>query len=228
VTAAVAARGLSVGFGTGPERVLALDAVSLELAPGEMVVVRGASGAGKSTLLACLAGLERPSAGSVHLLGADLGALDEERRARLRRERVGFVFQDIRLVAHLTARENARLAALVLGGARAQAVADRAEELLERFGVAQVAERRPARLSRGEAQRVALVRALAHRPAVVFADEPTASLDERSGAAVWSLLGDLHAREGVAILGATHDEAPAGARVLRLEAGRLVPDGGSA
>jgi putative ABC transport system ATP-binding protein len=224
MSALVAARGLSRRFGSGPAGVSALESITLEIAAGEMVVVRGASGAGKSTLLACLAGLERATAGSVRLLGADLGALSEEARARLRRERVGFVFQDIRLVAHLSARENARLGALVLGGARGRAAAARADELLGRFGVAHVAGRRPARLSRGEAQRVALARALAHRPAVVFADEPTASLDPANGAAVWALLGELHAEEGVAILGATHDEVPSGARVLHLAAGRLVDD----
>jgi len=220
VSPVVEAEGLTRSFGAD---VHALDEVSLAVEPGELVVVRGASGAGKSTLLGCLAGLEEPTAGTVRLFGVDVGALSEEARARLRRERVGFVFQDIRLVAHLTARDNARLAGLVLGGAAGRAAAARADELLARFGVAHAADRRPSGLSRGEAQRVALARALAHRPGVVFADEPTASLDPDSGKAIWALLVELARDEEqrVAVVAATHDDAPEGARLVRLENGRL-------
>jgi putative ABC transport system ATP-binding protein len=140
---------------------------------------------------------------------------------------MGFVFQDFRLVAHLSARDNARIAGLVLGGAAGRRASARADELLERLGVAHASGRRPAELARGEAQRVALARALAHRPAVVLADEPTASLDPASRAEVWRLLAELHREEGIAILGATHDEEPAGARVLCLSAGRVVDGAGA-
>lgn len=209
--------GLAHSFG----EVSALRDAGLSLAPGELAVVSGASGSGKTTLMRVLAGLDTPSAGSVRLLGEELVAAGAERRAALRRAHLGFIYQDFRLVEHLTARDNARLSGLIADSDHA-GIAARADALLERFGLADLAGRRPAALSRGEMQRVALARALAHRPSLILADEPTASLDPASRAEVWKLLGELNREEKVAILVATHDAAPAGARLLRIEDGRLL------
>ncbi len=222
MTALVEARGLAREF-PGPDApVRALRGVDLELSEGELVLVRGPSGAGKSTLLALLAGLDTPTAGGVRFRCEDLSSAGPERRAELRRLHMGFVFQDFRLVRHLSARDNARLPGLLLGGSAGREAAARADRLLARVGLDGRAHRRPESLSRGEQQRVSLARALAHRPALILADEPTASLDPASRDAVWELLLELQREEGVAILAAAHDAAPARGRILRLEDGRLL------
>ncbi|MEM7306311.1 MAG: ABC transporter ATP-binding protein [Planctomycetota bacterium] len=214
MTALLVARDLTREY--GPEPVRALVGVDLTVAEGELLLVTGGSGSGKTTLLSLLAGLDAPTRGVVEFRGEPLGEASPGRRAELRREHMGFVFQDFRLVRHLTARENVRLPLLFGSGDAA-----RAEALLSRVGLAAKAARRPEELSRGEMQRAALARALVHRPAVVFADEPTASLDPISRATVWELLTELGREEGVAVVAATHDEVPAEARVVRLHEGRL-------
>jgi ABC-type lipoprotein export system ATPase subunit len=221
VTALIEARGLAREFAQPGAPVCALRGVDLALAEGELVLVRGTSGAGKSTLLALLAGLDVPTSGSVFFRGEDLSAAGPERRAELRRLHMGFVFQDFRLVRHLSARDNARLPGLLLGGRAGRDAAARSDRLLARVGLDGRAHRRPESLSRGEQQRVSLARALAHRPALILADEPTASLDPASRDAVWELLLELQREEGVAILAAAHDAAPATGRILVLEDGRL-------
>lgn len=222
MTPLLEARELAREFAQPGAPVCALRGVNLALEEGELVLVRGTSGAGKSTLLALLAGLDVPTAGGVRFRGEDLSAAGPERRAALRRAHMGFVFQDFRLVRHLSARDNARLPGLLLGGRAGREAAARADRLLERVGLASRAHRRPEALSRGEQQRVSLARALAHRPALVFADEPTASLDPASRDAVWELLLELHREDGVAILAAAHDAAPSSGRVLHLQDGRLL------
>ena len=214
MTALLSASDLGRDFGA----VRALERVSLSVEPGELLCVQGPSGCGKSTLLSLLAGLDRPTRGAVSFRGTSLADLSPGRAAALRRRHMGFVFQDFRLVRHLSGRANVRLPLdLIPAAPRA---AERVDELLARVGMADLAGRRPGRLSRGEQQRLAVARAFVHRPAVVFADEPTASLDPASRAAVWDLLERLRAEEGVALVTATHDPGPVAGRILRLEEGR--------
>jgi putative ABC transport system ATP-binding protein len=201
-----------------------LDDVSLAVAAGETVAVVGASGAGKSTLLALLAGLDEPSAGSVWLEGVELSALDEDGRAALRAQHVGFVFQSFHLVPSLTAHENVMLP-LELAGRRDARAAARA--VLEQVGLGPRLGHYPRQLSGGEQQRVAIARAFVTRPAVLFADEPTGNLDTATGARVMELLFDLNAASGTTLVLVTHDRAIAArcGRVIELDAGRLVRSG---
>ena len=198
-----------------------LDDVSFRIAPGEAVAVVGASGSGKSTLLSLLAGLDTPSAGGVSLDGVALSALDEDGRARLRGEKVGFVFQSFQLLPSLTALENVMLP-LELRGDAQPATAARA--ILERVGLGERLEHYPRQLSGGEQQRVALARAFVTAPALLFADEPTGNLDTDTGRAVIDLLFELNAQSGTTLVLVTHDERLAArcSRVLRLAGGRLV------
>lgn len=200
--------------------VVALRGVTLAIEEGEFLGVTGPSGSGKSTLLALLAGLDRPTHGSVAFRGEPLESASAGRLAELRRTEMGFVFQDFRLVRHLSARANVRLPLFFAGNGTGR---DRVERLLERVGLTARAGHRPHELSRGEMQRVAVARALVHRPAVVFADEPTASLDRANRDAVWALLRELHAEGGLTLVVAVHDaeRIPGTARTVRLEDGRL-------
>jgi putative ABC transport system ATP-binding protein len=210
---------------SSPEGMLTiLDDVSLAVAAGETVAVVGASGAGKSTLLALLAGLDEPSAGSVWLEGVELSALDEDGRAALRAQHVGFVFQSFHLVPSLTAHENVMLP-LELAGRRDARAAARA--VLEQVGLGPRLGHYPRQLSGGEQQRVAIARAFVTRPAVLFADEPTGNLDTATGARVMELLFDLNAASGTTLVLVTHDRAIAArcGRVIELDAGRLVRSG---
>jgi putative ABC transport system ATP-binding protein len=204
----------------GPVPVLA--GADLAVAAGEVVALVGPSGSGKSTLLACCAGLDRPDAGRIAVDGRDLHPLDEAARARLRAERVGFVFQDFRLFADLTAEENVRLPLELAGRRDAAAVA---VAWLERVGLARRGHHRPHQLSGGERQRVAVARALAPGPALVLADEPTGSLDRRTGAAIADLLLGLARAGGVAVVLVTHDAelAARADRRVAMDAGRTVP-----
>jgi len=208
----------------GSAAVPAVRGVTLAVAARETAVVVGPSGSGKTTLLAMLGGLLRPDAGRVLLDGAELSGLPEPARRRLRLRRIGFVFQRGLLVEHLSAHENVALVARAAGAARADAAA-RATSLLERLGVAQRAAAPPAALSPGEAQRVAVARALVASPAVVLADEPTAHLDADSGARVVRALRDLAVDGGAALVVVTHDVrlVALADRVLRLEDGRVAP-----
>jgi putative ABC transport system ATP-binding protein len=204
---------------TSPEGMLTIvDGVSLDIAAGESVAIVGASGAGKSTLLALLAGLDEPSSGRITLAGADLTALDEDGRARLRAERVGFVFQSFHLVPSLTALENVMLP-LELAGRRDARTA--ALETLGRVGLEKRTGHYPRQLSGGEQQRVALARAFVTRPAVLFADEPTGNLDTHTGERIISLLFDLNSQSHTTLVLVTHDLAVAArcGRVLQMDSG---------
>src|SRR6187397_492734 len=210
---------------TSPEGMLTIvDDVSLDISAGESVAIVGASGAGKSTLLALLAGLDSPTSGRITLAGADLTALDEDGRARLRAERVGFVFQSFHLVPSLTALENVMLPLELAGRRDARAAA---AETLGRVGLEHRTGHYPRQLSGGEQQRVALARAFVTRPAVLFADEPTGNLDTVTGARVIELLFELNAANGTTLVLVTHDReiATRCGRVIELDAGRLVGRG---
>ena len=208
---------------SSPEGPLAIVRdVSLQVRAGESVAIVGASGAGKSTLLALLAGLDLPSTGRVLLAGQDLNALDEDGRARLRAERVGFVFQSFHLVPALTALENVMLPLELAGRRDARAGA---REALERVGLGSRVGHYPRQLSGGEQQRVAIARAFVVRPAVLFADEPTGNLDTATGGRIADLLFDLNASSGTTIVLVTHDRTLAArcGRVCIMEAGQLAP-----
>jgi putative ABC transport system ATP-binding protein len=207
---------------SSPEGELTIvDGVSLEIRPGESVAVTGPSGAGKSTLLALLAGLDLPTRGRVLLDGQDLTGLDEDGRARLRAQRVGFVFQSFHLIPALTALENVMLPLELAGRADARRTA---VEALDGVGLKERTGHYPRQLSGGEQQRVAIARAFVTRPAVLFADEPTGNLDNVTGARVGELLFELNAHAHTTLMLVTHDRDLAGrcARVVRMEAGRLL------
>jgi putative ABC transport system ATP-binding protein len=195
--------------------------VSLQIGAGETVALVGASGAGKSTLLAMLAGLDTPTTGQVMLDGQDLTQLDEDARAALRADRVGFVFQAFHLVPSLTALENVMLP-LELSGRRD--AAQTAQAMLARVGLAERVGHYPRQLSGGEQQRVALARASVTRPAVLFADEPTGNLDTITGESICQLLFDLNREAGTTLMLVTHDLQLASRceRRLTMSAGRLV------
>ena len=206
---------------TSPEGMLTIvNDVSLDIAAAESVAVVGASGAGKSTLLALLAGLDSPTSGRITLAGADLTTLDEDGRARLRAERVGFVFQSFHLVPSLTAIENVMLPLELAGRRDARATA---METMTRVGLEHRTAHYPRQLSGGEQQRVAIARAFVTRPAVLFADEPTGNLDTHTGERIVSLLFDLNAQSHTTLVLVTHDRAVAGrcGRILQMDSGSL-------
>ena len=197
--------------------------VAFAIAPGETVAVVGASGSGKSTLLSLLAGLDVPSSGRVLLDDQPLSTLDEDGRARVRGEKVGFVFQNFQLLPSLTALENVMLPLELRGDADADAPA---RAILQRVGLGERLGHYPRQLSGGEQQRVALARAFVTRPGLLFADEPTGNLDTRTGASIIDLLFELNEQAGTTLVLVTHDDALAArcSRRLRLDAGRLVDD----
>ena len=198
-----------------------LYSVSFTIAAGEAVAVVGASGSGKSTLLSLLAGLDVPSEGSVSLDGVVLSTLDEDGRARIRGEKVGFVFQSFQLLPALTALENVMLPLELRGDRDALAPA---RSILERVGLGERLEHYPRQLSGGEQQRVALARAFVTGPSLLFADEPTGNLDTETGRAIIDLLFELNAQSGTTLVLVTHDERLAArcGRILRLDSGRLA------
>lgn len=207
---------------TSPEGSLTIvREVSLEILAGEAVAVVGPSGAGKSTLLALLAGLDLPSAGRVWLAGKEITALDEDGRARLRAEHVGFVFQAFHLVPALTALENVMLPLELAGRGNARRLA---RETLERVGLGARTSHYPRQLSGGEQQRVALARGFVTRPAVLFADEPTGNLDTATGARVGDLLFAMNRDLGTTVVLVTHEPALAArcGRALHMDNGRLA------
>ncbi len=197
-----------------------LDDVSFALDAGEACAIVGASGSGKSTLLGLLAGLDVPTRGRVLLDGVDLGALDEDGRARLRAGRVGFIFQSFQLLAGLSALENVMLPLELAGKSDARATA---RDVLGHVGLADRLTHYPSQLSGGEQQRVAIARAFGARPKILFADEPTGSLDQATGARVIELLFALNREQATTLVLVTHDEALADycKRRVRLDAGRL-------
>ncbi len=202
--------------------LIILDGINLEINAGQSVAVVGASGSGKTTLLGILAGLDLPTSGTVSLGGREITALDEEQRARVRGELVGFVFQTFQLLGSLTALENVMLPVELHGehDARAQA-----EQLLERVGLGRRMGHYPRQLSGGEQQRVAIARAFASRPRVLFADEPTGNLDTATGARIIELLFDLNESFSTTLVLVTHDErlAQRCQRVITLDGGRIRP-----
>ncbi len=199
-----------------------LDGIGLAIAAGESVAIVGASGSGKSTLLSLMAGLDVPSSGEVHLDGAPMSALDEDGRARVRSEKVGFVFQSFQLLPSLTALENVMLPLELRGDADADAPA---RAILGKVGLGERLEHYPRQLSGGEQQRVALARAFVTEPALLFADEPTGNLDTGTGQAIIELLFAMNGDAGTTLVLVTHDEQLAVRcdRLLRLDGGRLVP-----
>lgn len=205
---------------SGDRTLTILDNIDLAVAAGELVAIVGPSGSGKSTLLGLMAGLDRPSSGSVRLDGVALEGLGEDRLALLRREKVGFVFQSFHLLENLTARENV-LVPLELVGARDAPA--RTDELLEQVGLDERGHHYPAQLSGGEQQRVALARAFASRPSILLADEPTGNLDSATGARVLDLLLDLREAHGTTLVLVTHDPAIASRadREVHLRGGRI-------
>jgi putative ABC transport system ATP-binding protein len=220
---ALEVRGVAKSFGEGETRVEALRGVDLDVRRGEFVVVMGPSGSGKSTLLHLVAGLDRPSAGTIRVAGADLAAMDDDALTVLRRRRVGLVFQAFHLVHVLTAEENVALPLLVDGVPAAEA-GRRATEALERVGLGARRGHLPGALSGGEQQRVALARATVAEPAVVLADEPTGNLDSARGEEVMALLRSVVDEGGRSVLMVTHDVRAAahGDRIVWLRDGRAV------
>ena len=211
-------------FRVGDQLVHALREVSLQVQGGEYLSLMGPSGSGKSTLLNILGLLDRPSSGVYRLDGADVTSLSDEEQARVRREKIGFVFQFFHLVARLTAGQNIELPMALAGVAPAQRRA-RALELLNAYGLADRADHRPDQLSGGQRQRVAIARATAMRPAVLLADEPTGNLDRTSGKEVVQLLETLH-EHGVTLIVVTHDPELGGRaqRQLHMVDGAIAED----
>ena len=209
---------------SSPEGTLTiLSDVSFEIRSGESVAVVGPSGAGKSTLLALLAGLDLPTTGHVTLNSTNLGELDEDGRARVRAESVGFVFQSFHLVPSLNALENVMLPLELAGQNNARAAA---LEIIKKVGLGDRWSHYPAQLSGGEKQRVAIARAFATEPAVLFADEPTGNLDARTGATIMELMFELNRSSSTTLILVTHDTSLAARcdRILSLDVGKLVGD----
>ncbi len=219
-------RGIVQARGSGRRRVPVLQDVSLEVAPGERLLLEGPSGSGKTTLLGVAAGLLTPQAGEALLVDRPLGRMTPSQRSLLRARHVGFVFQRANLLEGLTILDNVLLAAR-LAGSNASDARRAARELLERLGLEALLHRFPRELSGGEEQRAAVARAIVHRPSLVLADEPTGSLDRAAGEAVLRELNGLAADCGSAVVMATHDTrlAAFAQRRLRLSGGRLEPVG---
>ncbi len=217
------ARQLTKEYRSGTHALTVLRDVTFEIPQGAFVAVVGPSGSGKTTLLGLLAGLDTPSRGTVILDGTDLADLDEDARARLRGEKVGFVFQSFQLIPTLTALENVQVP-LELRGDDSASV--RARDLLARVGLSDRIDHFPAQLSGGEQQRVALARAFVNAPRILFADEPTGNLDRATGARIVELLESLNHESGSTIILVTHDAALAAraARIIRLADGVVVSD----
>ncbi len=207
----------------GKRTVHALQGVSFRVEKGEMVATMGPSGSGKSTLLNILGGLDRPSEGFVIIDGTDLSALNDNALTRLRREKIGFVFQFFNLLPTLTARENIALP-LHLAGVPRKEAASRAGELLEVVGLADRHDHLPDELSGGEQQRVAMARALVLRPPLILADEPTGNLDSHNGREILSLFKKLQRQFGTTVIMVTHDPVAAAVcgRILSMKDGRLA------
>lgn len=215
-------RDLEKTYRSGGQSLAALKKVSFGIDAGEFVAIVGPSGSGKTTLLGLLAGLDRPTSGGVALEGVDFGTLSEDERARLRRERIGFVFQSFQLIPTLTARENVQVPLELRG----LGDAGRADELLSRVGLEGREHHYPAQLSGGEQQRVAVARAFVHAPGILFADEPTGNLDAATGGRVIDLLVGLNRELGTTLVLVTHDTelAARARRVIRLADGAVVAD----
>lgn len=219
----VRAEDLTRVYRVGTRQVHALQGVSLAVAPGLFVALRGRSGSGKTTLLNCIAGLDEPTSGHVWLEGQDLARLPERKRVRLRRQRIGFVFQSFALLPTYSAWENVDLM-LRLAGVRRRERRRRVDQVLGLVGLQKWAGHRPFELSGGQQQRLAIARALSTRPALILADEPTGELDSATGQQILELLRQVVEREGTTVLMATHDLTVDlfADRVYHLEDGSIV------
>ncbi|MFQ1864270.1 ABC transporter ATP-binding protein [Aeromonas veronii] len=219
-TPIIVVKGLGISVRLGQESLTILEGIDLQVNSGETVALVGASGSGKSTLLGLLAGLDLPSQGEIEILGKSLGELDEEGRARLRAEQIGFVFQSFLLLPTMTALENVMLPAELRGERDCE---PRARELLGAVGLGERLHHLPPRLSGGEQQRVAIARAFMTRPSLLLADEPTGNLDSKTGETVIELLFELNRKHGTTLVVVTHDHqlAERCQRQLVMTAGRL-------
>ncbi|MGU5659949.1 ABC transporter ATP-binding protein [Aeromonas veronii] len=219
-TPIIVVKGLGKSVRLGQESLTILEGIDLQVNSGETVALVGASGSGKSTLLGLLAGLDLPSQGEIEILGKSLGELDEEGRARLRAEQIGFVFQSFLLLPTMTALENVMLPAELRGERDCE---PRARELLAAVGLGERLHHLPPRLSGGEQQRVAIARAFMTRPSLLLADEPTGNLDSKTGEKVIELLFELNRKHGTTLVVVTHDHqlAERCQRQLVMTAGRL-------
>lgn len=219
--------GIGHEYASAGRRLTVLKDITFRIEDGGYVAIVGPSGSGKTTLLGLLAGLDRPTHGRVVLDGEDLGPLGEDDRARLRRQKVGFVFQSFQLIPTLTARENVQVPLELSRTAHAATVA---QDLLARVGLGERSHHYPSQLSGGEQQRVALARAFSTRPRILFADEPTGNLDAGTGATVVELMEELNAELGTTLVLVTHDlELAARARrTIRLGDGAILSDSGAA
>lgn len=219
----ISVRNLTMRLRAGGHTVTILDDISIEIPAKQMVAIVGPSGSGKSTLLGLIAGLDKPTAGSVVLEGVDITALQESQMARFRREKIGYIFQSFHLIPTLTALENVAVPLELQGDGRAST---RASELLDAVGLHDRGSHYPVQLSGGEQQRVAVARAFACRPSILLADEPTGNLDSTTGQHVIDLLMGLNRDHGNTLLLVTHDQslaAPAD-RVIALRDGRIESD----
>ena len=219
-TPIIVVKGLGKSVSLGQESLTILEGIDLQVNSGETVALVGASGSGKSTLLGLLAGLDLPSQGDIEILGKSLGELDEEGRARLRAEQIGFVFQSFLLLPTMTALENVMLPAELRGERDCE---PRARELLAAVGLGERLHHLPPRLSGGEQQRVAIARAFMTRPSLLLADEPTGNLDSKTGEKVIELLFELNRKHGTTLVVVTHDHqlAERCQRQVVMTAGRL-------
>jgi ABC-type lipoprotein export system ATPase subunit len=214
--------GLTRQYRMGPSLVSAVDGIDLEIEGGEAVALVGPSGSGKSTLLNLIGGLDRPTAGEIWVDGENIARAPAKKLVEHRKRRIGFVFQSFNLLPHRTALENVEVPLMLSGMARSQR-RERARELLEKMGLGARTGHRPSQLSGGEQQRVAVARALANRPSILLADEPTGNLDSATGTEVMHLLRDLNT-EGLTLILVTHDSTVAAyaSRIVRLRDGKVV------
>jgi len=219
----ISVKNLTKTYASGGKSLTVLDDVSFDLEQGDTFAIVGPSGSGKTTLLGLCAGLDRASSGSVALNGVSLDALDEDQRAEVRNQHVGFIFQNFQLIPTLTALENVMVPMELRGekGARKYAM-----ELLERVGLGKRHDHYPTQLSGGEQQRVALARAFSNRPKILFADEPTGNLDADTGDLVEELIFDLNKEQGTTLVLVTHDldSAAKTKRTLKLKRGKVISD----
>ena len=220
--ALVEVRDVSRSFALSGTAVHAVRNVTLDVAEGEFVALRGRSGSGKTTLLNLIAGLDRPDSGTVHLGGEDVSSASEARLTELRRHSIGFVFQSFALLPLFSARENVGIA-LRIAGVHGRAVFERADEVIDLVGLGPRKDHRPYELSGGEQQRVAIARAIANRPPLLIADGPTGELDSATGAQIFELLQRISA-EGTTVIAATHDPLMIEhvERIVEMEDGALV------
>ncbi|HVX12493.1 MAG TPA: ABC transporter ATP-binding protein [Pirellulales bacterium] len=222
-SAAISCRDVTKEFGSGGALVKALRGVDLDVYRGEITLLVGPSGCGKTTLLSVIAGIMRPTSGSVHVLGSDLGTLRGQQLVRFRGQNIGFVFQQFNLLPALTAAENVTVPLILAGCSRRKAMAQ-AEALLGRMGMGERCRHLPSTLSGGQQQRVAIARALIHDPSLLVCDEPTSALDAHTGHSIMELLRSVALESGRAVVVVTHDSRvyDFGDRIARMEDGRVT------